>query len=139
MNPLVTLDPHLVEAARQPGEKIAVALKYDFGDGAPVVTAKGRGHVAEKILETAREFAQGAAAGRASFEQYAAVARHAHSRGLGINAGHDLDLDNLPLFATLPHLAEVSIGHALISRALFHGLHSVVREYLAVCAQPQRA
>ncbi len=36
-------------------EKIAVALKYDFGDGAPIVTAKGRGHVAEKILETAAE------------------------------------------------------------------------------------
>ena len=87
----------------------------------------------------ARAFAQGAAAGRDSFEQYATVARHAHARGLGINAGHDLDLDNLPLFATLPHLAEVSIGHALISRALFQGLHSVVREYLAVCAQPHRA
>jgi pyridoxine 5-phosphate synthase len=87
----------------------------------------------------ARAFAQGAAAGRDSFEQYATVARHAHARGLGINAGHDLDLDNLPLFATLPHLAEVSIGHALISRALFQGLHAVVREYLAVCAQPNRA
>lgn len=36
-------------------ERVAVALKYDFGDGAPVVTAKGKGHVAEKILETARE------------------------------------------------------------------------------------
>lgn len=55
MTGLVTLDPHLSEAARKPGEKIAVALKYDFGDGAPVVTAKGRGDVAEKILETARE------------------------------------------------------------------------------------
>ena len=86
----------------------------------------------------ARAFAQGAVAGRDSFEQYATVARHAHARGLGINAGHDLDLDNLPLFATLPHLAEVSIGHALISRALFQGLHAVVREYLAVCAQPHR-
>lgn len=51
----VTLDPLFAEAARNPGEKIAVALKYDFGDGAPVVTAKGRGDVAEKILETARE------------------------------------------------------------------------------------
>ncbi|MFM8219752.1 MAG: pyridoxine 5'-phosphate synthase, partial [Planctomycetaceae bacterium] len=83
---------------------------------------------AARLGKVEREFARGAAAGRESFEQYAAVARHAHSRGLGINAGHDLDLDNLPLFATLPHLAEVSIGHALISRALFHGLHSVVRE-----------
>jgi flagellar biosynthesis protein len=35
--------------------RIAVALKYDFGDGAPVVTAKGEGHVADKIIETARE------------------------------------------------------------------------------------
>lgn len=36
-------------------ERIAVALKYDFGDGAPTVTAKGKGHVADKIIETARE------------------------------------------------------------------------------------
>ena len=56
----------------------------------------------------------------------------AHAIGLGVNAGHDLDLDNLRLFRTLPHLAEVSIGHALISRALFVGLSTVVREYLDV-------
>lgn len=36
-------------------ERVAVALKYDFGDGAPVVTAKGKGHIADKIIETARE------------------------------------------------------------------------------------
>jgi pyridoxine 5-phosphate synthase len=56
-----------------------------------------------------------------------------------VNAGHDLDLQNLPLFANLPHLAEVSIGHALISRALFVGLHRVVGEYLAICERPSRA
>jgi flagellar biosynthesis protein len=38
-----------------PQTRIAVALKYDFGDGAPIVTAKGEGHVADKIIETARE------------------------------------------------------------------------------------
>jgi pyridoxine 5-phosphate synthase len=48
-----------------------------------------------------------------------------------VNAGHDLDLDNLTLFRTLPHLAEVSIGHALISRALFVGLDRAVRDYVA--------
>ena len=78
----------------------------------------------------AKAFARGAAAGRESFARYAAVAQQAHAGGLGINAGHDLDLDNLALFRTLPHLAEVSIGHALISRALFVGLDRVVREYL---------
>ena len=54
----------------------------------------------------------------------------AHQLGLGINAGHDLDLDNLKLFRRLPHLDEVSIGHAIISRAIFVGLEKVVREYL---------
>jgi pyridoxine 5-phosphate synthase len=80
----------------------------------------------------ARAFARGASAANDSFQRFAAAARHAHALGLGVNAGHDLDLENLPLFRTLPHLAEVSIGHALISRALFVGLDRVVREYLAV-------
>ena len=62
-------------------------------------------------------------------ELYAGAAELAHSLGLAVNAGHDLDLDNLTIFRTLPHLAEVSIGHALISRALFVGLATAVREY----------
>lgn len=80
----------------------------------------------------ARAFEQGAQAGRASFSRYSQAADLAASLGMGINAGHDLDLDNLVLFRTLPHLDEVSIGHAIISRALFVGLETVVREYLAV-------
>ena len=80
----------------------------------------------------ARAYERGAADGAASFEVYAAAARLAHTRGLGVNAGHDLDLDNLQLFRTLPHLDEVSIGHAIMSRALFVGLDTVVREYLEV-------
>jgi len=47
-----------------------------------------------------------------------------------VNAGHDLDLENLVLFRRLPHLDEVSIGHALISHALFVGLERSVRDYL---------
>ena len=71
---------------------------------------------------------------QASFATYVAAAEHAHRLGLGVNAGHDLDLDNLMLFRTLPHLDEVSIGHALMSRALFVGLGQVVREYLDTLA-----
>ncbi len=81
----------------------------------------------------ARAFERGAAAGQESFARYARAALRAHERGLGVNAGHDLDLSNLPLFRQLPHLDEVSIGHALISRALFVGLDTVVREYLRAC------
>ena len=80
----------------------------------------------------ARDFAAGEAQRASAFTAYAAAAELAHSLGLGINAGHDLDLDNLPLFRTLPHLDEVSIGHALIGRALFTGLDRAVRDYLAV-------
>ena len=61
-----------------------------------------------------------------------AVARLAHSLKLGVNAGHDLDLANLTVFRELPFLDEVSIGHAIISRAVFVGLSTVVREYLQV-------
>jgi pyridoxine 5-phosphate synthase len=80
----------------------------------------------------ARDFEKGAASGRASFAADSAAAELAHSLGMGGNAGHDLDLNNLTLFRQLPHLDEVSIGHAIISRALFNGLDSVVREYLDV-------
>ena len=79
----------------------------------------------------ARAFERGPDAAAAGFAACATAAQHAHTLGLGVNAGHDLDLANLPLFRTLPHLAEVSIGHALISRALFVGLRTAVRDYLA--------
>jgi pyridoxine 5-phosphate synthase len=80
----------------------------------------------------ARAFERGADEGRQSFETYSRVAGLAHSIGLGVNAGHDLDLNNLVLFRRLPHLAEVSIGHALVSHALFVGLDRSVRDYLRV-------
>jgi pyridoxine 5-phosphate synthase len=82
----------------------------------------------------ARAFERGRDDGRGSFDRYARAAQLASSLGLGINAGHDLDLDNLVLFRTLPHLEEVSIGHALISHALFVGLDRSVRDYLDVLA-----
>ena len=84
----------------------------------------------------ARAFDRGPEAARESFSTYAAAAELAHSLGLGVNAGHDLDLENLVLFRTLPHLEEVSIGHALVSHALFVGLDRSVREYLSVLRLP---
>ena len=63
---------------------------------------------------------------------YARAANLAHGLGLGINAGHDLDLSNLKDFSNnVPHLDEVSIGHALISDALYMGLSNAVAKYLA--------
>lgn len=80
----------------------------------------------------ARAFERGPEAAMESFATYVDAARLASAEGLGINAGHDLDLHNLVVFRALPHLNEVSIGHAIVSRALFVGLETVVGEYLAV-------
>src|SRR5438046_97743 len=63
--------------------------------------------------------------------RYAEAARAAQRSGLGVNAGHDLNLDNLPAFLrSVPKVLEVSIGHALISDALELGLAEAVRRYL---------
>ena len=78
----------------------------------------------------ARAFHAGPDHARESFEGYASVARLAHELGMGVNAGHDLDLENLVLFRDLPHLAEASIGHALISHAIYVGLARAVADYL---------
>jgi pyridoxine 5-phosphate synthase len=62
---------------------------------------------------------------------YTEAAIFAHKIGLGINAGHDLSLDNIKFFKeNIPNLAEVSIGHALISESLYLGLENVVSMYL---------
>jgi len=62
---------------------------------------------------------------------YVDASKMAHSLGLGVNAGHDLSLDNIAFFVkALPALDEVSIGHALISEALYLGLENVVAMYL---------
>ncbi|HID94445.1 MAG TPA: pyridoxine 5'-phosphate synthase [Candidatus Latescibacteria bacterium] len=66
------------------------------------------------------------------FQRLLDAARLARSLGLGINAGHDLDARNLPRVATIPNLREVSIGHSLISRAVFVGLERAVQELLAI-------
>ena len=61
----------------------------------------------------------------------------AHEAGLGVNAGHDLNLQNLRDFAeSVPHLAEVSIGHALIADALYLGMSNAVAQYRA-CLTPR--
>lgn len=65
-----------------------------------------------------------------AIEAYLDAANLSKELGLGVNAGHDLSLDNLAYFKQcIPHLAEVSIGHALISDALYLGLENTVRMY----------
>lgn len=67
-------------------------------------------------------------------ERYREAAQLATELGLGVNAGHDLNLDNLTRFAAIPGLLEVSIGHALTVDALRLGMDSAVRAYKALLA-----
>jgi pyridoxine 5-phosphate synthase len=128
------------DADRLPGvvadlksRNVRVSLFVDANAaGIDLAAAVGADRVELYTEPFARAFERGLDAARRSFEIYAAAAERARSHGLGVNAGHDLDLENLTLFRDLPHLDEVSIGHAIVSRALFHGLAPVVREYVAV-------
>jgi pyridoxine 5-phosphate synthase len=69
------------------------------------------------------------------FQTYALAAQAACAVGLGVNAGHDLNLQNLGKFCSIPNILEVSIGHALIADALEMGLGSAVQAYLQVLSQ----
>ena len=67
----------------------------------------------------------------AAIKSYVEAANIAQALGLGVNAGHDLNLENLKYFVTeIPFVDEVSIGHALISDALYYGLENTVQMYL---------
>jgi len=81
----------------------------------------------------AREFPQDPAQ---AIAQYIEAAKVAQQAGIGLNAGHDLDLHNLPYFVQhIPGLLEVSIGHALIADALYLGLEDTIKRYLAAAAE----
>ncbi|MFV0570968.1 MAG: pyridoxine 5'-phosphate synthase [Xanthomarina gelatinilytica] len=76
----------------------------------------------------AHEFALG---NKLAVKPYTACAELANSMGLGVNAGHDLSLDNIKFFKEhIPGLQEVSIGHALISESLYLGVENVIQMYL---------
>ena len=70
---------------------------------------------------------------------YVRTGQAAYESGLELNAGHDLDLENLAFFArNMPHLKEVSIGHALICDALYLGLENTIQLYLKACGYYER-
>ncbi len=83
----------------------------------------------------AAAFAQGGAAAAAQcLTQFVAAAQRARELGLGVNAGHDLNLDNLPDFIAAVQPDEVSIGHAFIADALWLGLEGATKLYVKRCA-----
>lgn len=124
----------IIARLRKAGIRVSVFVDPDL---APIDWAAelGADRVELYTEPFARAFEQGGHALTSSLEKYEAACAHARGLGLGVNAGHDLDLSNLPTFLELRHIDEVSIGHALISRALFVGLSEVVSEYLQITSR----
>ncbi len=87
---------------------------------------------ADRIELYTESYAKGHSKGQKEHVKvFTQAAELAHELKLGINAGHDLSLDNIAFFKeNIPHLAEVSIGHALISESLYMGLDNVIKMYL---------
>jgi pyridoxine 5-phosphate synthase len=122
----------VIEALHASGCRVSL-----FVDPAPSVMRAARALGADRVELYTEPYAAAVVDGRAdaALLAYRDAARAARDEGLGVNAGHDLSLANLPLFLrALPEVDEVSIGHALIADALELGLPEAVRRYRAICA-----
>ena len=126
--------PEVVRRLKAAGARVSIFVDADAA-AVKLAASTGADRVELYTEPFARAFEHGPAEANRQFERFSAAARFAHEQQLGVNAGHDLDLKNLTLFRRLPFLDEVSIGHAIISRALFVGLPVVVAEYLAVLSK----
>jgi pyridoxine 5-phosphate synthase len=110
---------------------VRVSLFMDPVPGA-MVAAKGIGADRVELYTESYARAFGTAAAGASLLVYSQSAQAAQAAGLGVNAGHDLNRDNLTEFLLqVPQVREVSIGHALVSDALELGYAAAVKAYLA--------
>ena len=133
----------LIDECRALGVRVSL-----FMDAEPGAMALARAVGADRVELYTEPYAaaaaeQGTPRQAEQLARFAAAARAAHAAGLGVNAGHDLNLQNLTDFLrAVPGVAEVSIGHALVADALEHGLPETVRAYrraIAAAAAPAGA
>jgi pyridoxine 5-phosphate synthase len=118
----------LIVALKKSGARISL-----FMDPDPATIGVAAAIGADRIELYTGPYAEAFAEGEAAIllRRYAQAAEAAKEAGLGVNAGHDLNLDNLPAFCeALPQLAEVSIGHAITADALRIGFPAAVEAYL---------
>jgi pyridoxine 5-phosphate synthase len=116
----------VIHTFRQKGIRVSV-----FVDAAPAMVRGAAEAGADRVeLYTEPYAAHYGKQREIAVAPYVEAAREAERCGLGLNAGHDLNLENLHYFRCMvPNLLEVSIGHALISDALYFGLEETIRRY----------
>lgn len=117
----------IIEVFKTAGIRVSI-----FVDPAPAMIEAAATTGTDRIELYTEAYASGYHSNREqAVKPYIEAAGIADQLGLGLNAGHDLDLHNLHYFARqIPHLLEVSIGHALISDALYYGLENTIQMYL---------
>ena len=118
----------------------AAGMRVSLFTGTEEIQIEAAAAIGANRIELYTEpYAQGYANGQSeAVVPFARAAAFAHTCGLGVNAGHDLDANNLRNFAAnVPYLEEVSIGHALISETLYAGLEQTVKTYLACLDIPR--
>ncbi|WP_084612677.1 pyridoxine 5'-phosphate synthase [Pseudogulbenkiania sp. MAI-1] len=112
---------------------IRTSLFVDF-DNPDIGYAKALGADRIELYTEPYALAFGTSREHEILEGFKAAALHAKNVGLGINAGHDLNLVNLPNFLKIPSISEVSIGHALIVECLEHGIANILDRYIKIFA-----
>lgn len=124
-----TLRP-VIARLKNAGIRVAVFLDSDI-EQVELAAQSGTDRIELYTEAYAKSFLVGKAG--EVLDNYRKVAGRAQELGLGVNAGHDLNLQNLPDFLSIPDILEVSIGHALIIECIDQGIEQVVSRYLAIC------
>ncbi len=119
----------IIAALRDAGVRTSLFVDWDNPD-----LALARELGAERVELYTEPYAAGYGAPGADgiLDGFRAAAARARAAGLGVNAGHDLNLENLARFLTIPSILEVSIGHALIVECVEAGIHDVIARYLRI-------
>lgn len=130
LNQEMSLVTESVSRLKQIGIRTALFLDPDLGQ--VELVAKTRADRIELYTERyASTFST--IESKSVFEQFKSAAQYAQSLGIGVNAGHDLDLQNLPKFLEIEDILEVSIGHVLTIECIELGMEKVLQAYLDIC------
>jgi pyridoxine 5-phosphate synthase len=126
----------IIEQLRSAGIRVSLFVEPEPDD---IERARALGADRVELYTESYARAHGTESEAYELNRFVIAAEKANEIGLAVNAGHDLNLDNLPAFcSTVPHLLEVSIGHAFVSYSLQVGLQDAVRDYLSALSPIER-
>ncbi len=121
----------IIERLKAEGIRVSLFMDADNLEGIEIASKIGADRVELYTEPYAKTY--GSSEGAQILERFRTAAEHALGNGLGVNAGHDLNLQNLGAFLSrVPNVLEVSIGHALVVESFDYGLEETVRRYVGI-------